>query len=156
MLNIQLRELINELSVHPEGPLHKVSSTKLVSVIKQIMCFAVWSLDMIWPNKIVVTISLSELSRWAKFVARKCLVLRNGEFLSIIFVNILSLNYKFRFDKFYWNFYRNGDVQQQFYTHEIFSSVPWIFSLPGKCVRTSRCLLFVLQGSSLLQQTLSG
>lgn len=47
MLNIQLRELINELSVHPEGPLHKVSSTKLVSVIKQIMCFAVWSLDRI-------------------------------------------------------------------------------------------------------------
>lgn len=39
MLNIQLRELINELSVHTEGPLHKVSSTKLVSVIKLIMCW---------------------------------------------------------------------------------------------------------------------
>lgn len=39
MLNIQLRELINELSVHTEGSLHKVSSTKLVSVIKLIMCW---------------------------------------------------------------------------------------------------------------------
>ena len=47
MLNIQLRELINELSVDTEGPLCKVSSTKLVSVIKLIkyeleICFAVW------------------------------------------------------------------------------------------------------------------
>ena len=78
------------------------------------ICFAVWSIDMIWPNKIVVTISLSKLSRWAKFVARKCLVLRNGKFLSIIFVNILSLNYKFRFDKFYWNFIATGTYSSSF------------------------------------------